>query len=62
MPRIIHRRSNIVLPLLYAILITAGLTLPYLYDGWIEYAGPALLLPALAHTAIKLIPVRVDTK
>lgn len=57
-----QRVSNIFFPVLYTILVTAGLTLPYLYDGWIEYAGPALVLPVIIHTIVKLIPTRASAQ
>lgn len=56
MSRSNQRTSNLVYPILYTALVTVGLTLPYLYDGWLEYAGTALVLPVLVHTIVKLLP------
>lgn len=56
MSRSNQRTSNVVYPILYTVLVTVGLTLPYLYDGWLEYAGTALVLPVVIHTVVKLLP------
>lgn len=57
-----QRTSNVIYPVLYTGLVTAGLTLPYLYDGWLEYAGVALMLPVIIHTVVKLLPRRAQTQ
>ena len=58
MSRSNQRASNLVYPIAYSALVTAALTLPYLYDGWFEYAGTALVLPVVIHTIAKLLPRR----
>jgi hypothetical protein len=36
MSRTNRRASNVVYPVLYTTLVTIGLTVPYLYDGWLD--------------------------
>lgn len=57
-----QRASNVVYPIIYTALVTAGLTLPYLYDGWLEFAGTALVLPVVIHTIVKLVPRGAQSK
>lgn len=57
-----QRTSNVVFPILYTALVTVGLTIPYLYDGWLEYAGTALVLPVIIHTIAKLVPQRAPKR